>query len=154
MNDQPRFDYQMEIDKIRNQFHFDFVSLTFVEHEIDPTVLTWQFASGNLNNRYKRIVLLSGKGVAGIVYKTGKPMFIQNVQAEIPKEDWIKYPIVVAEKLQSLGAVPLWSNNRVLGVLLVGFRQAGGLSEGLFNEFQSSINNGFGPFYAKEMKTN
>ncbi len=70
MNNQPGFHYQEEIDKLRERFRFDFVSLAWVQLAEDRFVLTWQYASGNLNERYKRIVLHSGKGIAGIVFKT------------------------------------------------------------------------------------
>jgi nitrogen regulatory protein A len=153
MNDQPRFDYQKEIDDLRNRFGLDFVSVALVQPAEDRFVLTWQFVSGNLNNRYKRIVLSSGRGVAGIVFKTGKPLLIKNVNVDIGAGDLFSYPIIMSERLQSLGAIPLWSYDRVMGVLLIGFRHVNGLTEASFHAFQKEIGAEFGSLNAKERVT-
>lgn len=144
-------DYQLEINKIREQFGFDFVALNLVNTIDNSPILKWQYASGNLNNRYQRIVLNPGKGIAGTVFKTGKPMTIKNVDKEISMTELLRCPIVVAESLKSLGAVPLWESNRVAGVLLVGFREPYKLTDFLFNEFLQSIATGFCSFDTKEM---
>ena len=144
-------DYQLEIDQIRNQFGFDFVALNIVNSIDSSPILKWQYASGNLNNRYKRIVLHPGKGIAGTVFKTGKPMLIKNADKEVPMNELLSFPIVVAERLKSMGAVPLWESNRVAGVLLVGFREKDRLTDFLFDEFQHSIASGFCSFDTKEM---
>ncbi len=151
MNDESNVDYQQEIDTLRNRFGFDFVSIALVQPAEDQFVLTWQYVSGNLNQRYKRIVLHSGKGVAGIVFKTGKPVFMKNVNTGLDSKDLFNYPIIVAEQLQSLGAVPLWKGNRVMGVLLVGFRHGNQLTEALLQEFQLGIGQFFGALDTKEM---
>ena len=144
-------DYQLEINQIRNQFGFDFVALNIVNTIDYSPILKWQFASGNLNNRYQRMVLHPGKGIAGTVFKTGKPMLVKNIHQEIPMNELHCYPIIVAEGLKSLGAVPLWENYRVAGVLLVGFRIEDSLTDRLFDEFQQSIASGFCSFNTKEM---
>lgn len=151
MMNQPIFHYQEEIDKLRDRFQFDFVSMALVQPAEDRFVLTWQYASGNINDRYKRIVLHSGKGIAGIVFKTGKPMLIQNVNADIESRDLFNYPIIVAEQLKSLGAVPLWDGTRVMGVLLVGYRAENRLNKASFDIFQEGLGTAFGAFYAKEV---
>ncbi|MEC0239197.1 GAF domain-containing protein [Paenibacillus dokdonensis] len=151
MMNQPIFHYQEEIDKLRDRFQFDFVSMALVQPAEDRFVLTWQYASGNINERYKRIVLHSGKGIAGIVFKTGKPMFIQNVNADIESGDLFNYPIIVAEQLKSLGAVPLWDGARVMGVLLVGYRAENRLNKASFDIFQEGLGTAFGAFHAKEV---
>lgn len=144
-------EYQLEIDLIRNQFEFDFVALNIVITIDNSPILKWQYASGNLNNRYQRMVLQPGKGIAGTVFKTGKPMLIKNVDQEIPMNEILSYHIVVAESLKSIGAVPLWKSNRVAGVLLVGFRKQDRLTDFLFDEFQHSIAHGFCSYDTKEM---
>ncbi|MCY9513782.1 GAF domain-containing protein [Paenibacillus apiarius] len=151
MHDEPNFDYQQEIDILRKRFDFDFVSIALVQPAENQFVLTWQYASGNLNNRFKRIVLHSGKGIAGMVFKTGKPMLIKNVNTDLDPKDMFNYPIIVSEQLQSLGAVPLWKNSRVAGVLLVGFRCENQLTESLLRAFQQGIEPNFGPCLTREM---
>lgn len=150
MNDEPRYNYQKEIDTLRSRFGLDFVSVALVQPAEDRFVLTWQFVSGNINNRYKRIVLHSGKGVAGVVFKTGKPLLMKNVKMNVGSKDLFNYPIIMAERLQSLGALPLWSYNRVMGVLLIGFRQENALTEALFHSIQEDIGPEFGSLYVKE----
>ncbi|MEK3734899.1 GAF domain-containing protein [Paenibacillus sp. FSL M8-0334] len=145
------FHYQQEIDGIRSRFQFDFVSLALVQPAEDRFVLTWQYVSGNRNDRYKRIVLHSGKGVAGIVFKTGKAMLIQNVSTDIEAKDLFNYPIIVSEQLRSLGALPLWEGSRVIGVLLVGFRKENELDEASFARFQNSLGASLGAFQIREV---
>ncbi|GIO32055.1 MULTISPECIES: GAF domain-containing protein [Paenibacillus] len=150
MKNQPIFHYQKEIDRLRDRFQFDFVSLALVQSAEDRFVLTWQYASGNLNERYKRIVLHSGKGIAGIVFKTGKPMLISNVTTDLNARDLFNYPIIVAERLKSLGAVPLWEGKRVIGVLLAGYRAENRLDAASFEHFQQELGAEFGAFCVKE----
>ncbi|KOR89545.1 GAF domain-containing protein [Paenibacillus solani] len=152
MKDEPVFDFQQAIDALRERFEFDLVSIAFVQSATDQFVLTWQYASGNLNERYKRIVLHSGKGLAGIVFKTGKPVLIQNVAEELDPNDLFNYPIIAAEQLLSVGAVPLWKDSRVAGVLLAGYRQENRLTSSRLHEFQQEIEPSIGPFLTKELE--
>ncbi|MNI19039.1 GAF domain protein [compost metagenome] len=151
MKDEVNFEFQQAIDSLREEFDFDFVSIALVQSAADQFVLTWQYVSGNLNNRYKRIVLHSGKGVAGRVFKTGKPMLIPNVKSELEPNDLFNYPIIVSEQLQSVCAVPLWKDGRVVGVLMVGFRGEDRLTESLVHKFQRAIDPSFGPYYTREL---
>ncbi|MDR0267403.1 GAF domain-containing protein [Paenibacillus sp.] len=151
MKDQPNYNYQDDIDKLRARFQYDFVSMALVQPAEDRFVLTWQYVSGNMNERYKRIVLHSGKGIAGMVFKTGKPMLVQDVNNEIASSDLFNYPIIVAEQLKSIGAVPLWEGTRVMGVLLVGYRKENRLDGAAFDHFQEVLGTDFGTFVAKEV---
>ncbi|KKO52156.1 GAF domain-containing protein [Paenibacillus sp. DMB20] len=152
MKDEPVFDFQQGIDALRERFHFDLVSIALVQSAADQFVLTWQYASGNLNERYKRIVLHSGKGVAGRVFKTGKPVLIQNVAEELDPSDLFNYPIIAAEQLLSVGAVPLWKDSRVAGVLLAGYRQENRITAPLLQAFKQEIEPSFGPFLTRELR--
>lgn len=152
MKDEPVFDFQQAIDALRERFHFDLVSIALVQSAADQFVLTWQYASGNLNERYKRIVLHSGKGVAGRVFKTGKPVLIQNVAEELDPSDLFNYPIIAAEQLLSVGAVPLWKDSRVAGVLLAGYRQENRITAPLLQAFKQEIEPSFGPFLTQELR--
>lgn len=151
MKDEQNFDFQSAIDTLREQFKFDFVSIALVQSAANQFVLRWQYVSGNLNNRYKRIVLHSGKGIAGRVFKTGKSMIIPNVKTELESNDMFNYPILVSEQLQSVCAIPLWKDGRVLGVLLVGFRDLETLTDDLITRFRESIEPSFGPYFTREL---
>ncbi|MDN4071093.1 GAF domain-containing protein [Paenibacillus vini] len=143
--------YQMKIDQLREQLGYDFVSLAFAQSASDGFVITWQFASGNLNNRYKRILLQSGKGIAGIVFKTGKPMLVSNVKEELSPQDLFNdYPIIISERLNSLAAIPLYQLDRVEGVLLAGFREGKTVTKNNFRQLYDSLKGQFGDFRIKE----
>ncbi|WP_334077548.1 GAF domain-containing protein [Paenibacillus sanfengchensis] len=143
--------YQTIIDQLRKKMGYDFVSLAFAQSEANGFVITWQFASGNLNNRYKRIVLQSGKGIAGIVYKTGKPMLVQNVAEELNPGDLFNYPIVISERLSSLAAIPLYRLERVEGILLAGYRESNRFTREGLQLLNMQLQGRFGDFEVKEM---
>lgn len=117
-----KIDYQVALDLIRTREGFDFAGLAFYEQENQISPIKWHYVSGNLNTRYKLIVLRKGKWLAGNVMKTGKRMIIENVdQCLLPSEKY-KYPIVLTECLTAMVAIPLWYNHKVYGVLLLGQR--------------------------------
>lgn len=151
MIEQQSFDYQMEINQLKEQFDFDFVALALVQAAEYCHEFKWEYVSGNRSNRYKRIVLQTGNGVAGHVFKTGKPMLVTDTVAVLGAENLYNLPIVVAEGLTSFGAIPLYKYNRVKGVLLVAYRDNRKMTSMLFTKFQEVIGPNFGPFYSKEM---
>lgn len=151
MTGQEDFDFQEEIEQLRERFAFDFVAIALVQPAERRFELKWTHATGNRSNRYQRIVLQTGKGVAGHVFKTGKPFLVEDTDGVVGANDMFNYPIVVAEGLKSFGAIPLYKYNRVKGVLLVGYREGMKLTTEAFGEFQRVIGSEFGPFYCKEM---
>ncbi|SDD75777.1 nitrogen regulatory protein A [Bhargavaea beijingensis] len=118
--------YQNVIDRLREQLGFDFMALA-MEDAPSGFSVRWRVASGNLNNRYRRIVLRSGRGIAGTVFKTGKPLLVPHVDPGRHVPIVLDYPIVNTEGLTSIAAVPLYDSGRVKGVLLGGYR--GGRAE-------------------------
>ncbi|MFK9095138.1 GAF domain-containing protein [Bacillus salipaludis] len=97
----------------------DFVALAF-QNESGPDV-RWLYATGNLNDKYQRITVRFGKGIAGKVISSGSPMMMTNFPQDILGKV-TDYPIALAEKLVSSYAVPLFFNTVPKGVLLVGKR--------------------------------
>ncbi|KXH83853.1 GAF domain-containing protein [Sporosarcina sp. HYO08] len=148
MEGQEKFNYQEEIERFRKHFQFDFIGVALIQSANGET--KWRFVSGNQSNRYKRIVLQTGKGVIGLVLKTGRPVIVEDVEQMIGKTNLYKYPLIIAEKLQSFGVIPLYKYNRVKGVLLVGYRSEL-LTSAVFTEFQRQVGPVFGEFYNKEM---
>lgn len=147
-------DFQHVIIAIKEKYNVDLVTLAFIQPAQLEYVLTWQYAIGNINNRLKRIVLQSGKGIAGQVFKSGKPMLVRNVLMEYPARDLFNYPIIVSEKIKSFCALPLYKKNKVQGVILFGFRDENKMTEELFEEIGNNINIDFPDFYVKEMAKN
>lgn len=148
---QPDQHYQQKIDHLREQMGYDFVSLAFAQSAADDFVITWQFAAGNLNQRYRRIVLQSGKGIAGLVFKTGKSMFVSSVADELNGQELYEFPIIVSERLQSLAAIPLYQYDRVAGVLLAGYRTSHKMTKQTFHDLLQCLNGQFGAFAIKEL---
>ncbi|WP_178019051.1 GAF domain-containing protein [uncultured Paenibacillus sp.] len=143
--------YQVIIDQLREQMGYDFVSLAFAESAVNDFVLTWKYASGNLNDRYKRIVLQSGKGIAGIVFKTGNAMLVASVADGLAPQEMYNYPILISERLTSLAAIPLYMADRVEGVLLAGYRGEKRMSQEGLNELYKWLQGRFGDFEIKEL---
>ncbi|MDX1806929.1 MAG: GAF domain-containing protein [Paenisporosarcina sp.] len=142
-------DYQTEIDRIRAATGCDIIALALVETAENQYVLKWQYASGNLNDRFKRLVLKSGRGVAGLVFKTGKPFLLASISEFVDKENLFNYPIVTMEKLTSVGALPLYHDGRVAGVLLGGFRESQQMTEELMSRLLEMSESGIGDLDGK-----
>lgn len=113
--------YQNVIDRLRERLGFDFMALAMEDAPSGYSV-RWRVASGNLNNRFRRIILRSGRGIAGTVFKTGKPLLVPHVEPGRHVPGVLDYPIVNTEQLTSIAAVPLYDGGRVKGVLLGGYR--------------------------------
>jgi nitrogen regulatory protein A len=106
-------------DQLRKEVGCDFVALA-LQNEIGPDV-RWHYASGNVNDKYKRITVRFGKGIAGKIISSGSPIMI----SDFPNDIYGKvtdHPIMLAEKLVSCYAVPLFFNASPKGVILVGKR--------------------------------
>ncbi|MFV5937075.1 nitrate respiration regulation accessory nitrate sensor NreA [Mammaliicoccus sciuri] len=140
------FNFQEQLDLIRSTYGVDFVGLAMTSEDASHFHIKWQYVSGNLNHRYQNIVLRSGRGIAGIVIKSGKPIEIRDLKESPYHDQLFNYPIVQSEQLTSLLAIPLWKKYRVYGVLLLGQRD-----DKLFPEIDMNDFNRFGPFYGKDM---
>ena len=106
-------------NKLMAAVNSEFVALA-IQNESGPDV-RWHYATGNLNDKYKRITVRYGKGIAGKVISSGSPMMMFNFPHDILGKV-TDYPIALAEKLVSSYAVPLFFNAVPKGVLLVGKR--------------------------------
>jgi two-component system, NarL family, sensor histidine kinase NreB len=106
-------------EQLQGTIECDFVGIAFQESK-GPNI-RWKIASGNSNNKYERITLRYGKGIAGRVLSTGRPMEIKYFPDNILGKS-LEYPILLAEKLLYAYAVPMLINGIPKGVLLVGFR--------------------------------
>lgn len=143
--------YTAQLRCLREKFGFDFASLAMVL-EVGRPLLTWVYATGNKNTRYRRIVLEPGKGIAGGVYRTGHAMVLQNAYAELSEKEHIKYPITLAEELMSVLAFPLWREERVQGVLLLAFRIPDRITRQLFDDVVSEIAPSFCHYEVKPVR--
>lgn|SRR5690625_3231700 len=140
-------DIQQNIESIRETCQFDFIKVTLAERLIGNYTFKHAYASGNVSNRYVRIVLRKRIGLAGLVFKTGRSHYIVNADKEITAENMSQYPIIIAEGLKSLGAVPLFYEHRVVGVVLAGFRTADQMTEVKRKTFEREVNHYFGRLF-------
>ncbi|HWO97193.1 MAG TPA: GAF domain-containing protein [Bacillus sp. (in: firmicutes)] len=107
-------------DQLLDDIGCDFVGLA-IQNQIGPDI-RWHYATGNRNDKFKRITVRYGKGIAGRVVSTGTSMMITDFPTAIYGKT-TEYPIMLAEKLIASYAVPLFYNGVPKGVLLVGRRQ-------------------------------
>jgi nitrogen regulatory protein A len=83
----------------------------------------WHYASGNVNERYKRIVVRQGKGLPGMALMIGRVITMD--EYPISREGLkIECAVMLAENLKSAVAVPIRTAFRNLGLFLVGNRRA------------------------------
>lgn len=109
------------LENLRLQTGADFSA--FACEEPEEGVIRWKYAVGNRNERFRRIVLRSGKGIAGKVLLSGRMMLLENYEPK-PHDDPREYPILYAEELKSALGVPVIIEDKVKGVVLIGYRSA------------------------------
>jgi nitrogen regulatory protein A len=93
----------------------DFVSVGIL-HDTNKTI-SWMAVFGNRNDKYKRIKMRYGKGIAGNVIRTGK-YFMFDSFPDVIYGKAVDYPLLIAEQLVSGVAVPIVNTNGICGVLL------------------------------------
>ncbi|WP_411843306.1 GAF domain-containing protein [Salinicoccus sp. HZC-1] len=113
----------INLNRIRQITHSDCVGRAEEIHTHDEILVKWTDISGHTNQRYKKIAVRRGKGIAGVIYKTGKPWIVEDVNIEIHPAERHQYPILMSEKIQSFIAVPIIENNMPEGVILIGYRK-------------------------------
>ncbi|MGN7402620.1 GAF domain-containing protein [Cytobacillus praedii] len=114
-------------ESILSKIATDFVGLALQNRE-GPDV-RWHYAAGNSNDKYKKITVRYGKGIAGKVISTGSPITVNNFPDNIHGKA-LEYPIMLAEKLLYAYAVPIFYKGAPKGVLLVGRRTNKPINEG------------------------
>ncbi|WP_125761218.1 GAF domain-containing protein [Companilactobacillus hulinensis] len=117
-NDQ--FDYQTLVNQIYHDEDFDFVGVA-IQSKNPPHSIKWSFVAGNTNEKFRKIVLRSGIGIAGLVIRTGKP-FWDNDLTEYEYSSKMYTPIANTEHLHSAVAVPIVETPSIVsGVLIAGY---------------------------------
>lgn len=94
--------------------------VAIAESSSDSQAIVWVYADRPLNDRYTRMTVSYGKGVAGRVMQTGTPFLCEDIDA-LPSP-LKEYPIVLSEKLQAFAALPIATNSLFGAVLLIGYR--------------------------------
>lgn len=106
-------------EEIQSELGCDFVGVTF-QNQSSPD-FSWLFVSGNLNNKYKKIKIRIGIGLIGKALSRGSTIVVNNLPNELTRNR-TDYPIMLAEKLVSAVAVPLFLHGLPKGVFMIGKR--------------------------------
>jgi nitrogen regulatory protein A len=122
-------------EQLKQHISCDFVGFA-MQNEAGPDV-KWHYASGNLNDKYKRITVRFGKGIAGKIISSGSAMMMEEFPNNIVGKV-TDFPIMLAEKLVSTYAVPIFFNSVPKGVLLIGKREKYTFSEEEQEQVQDS----------------
>ncbi|WP_414055677.1 GAF domain-containing protein [Macrococcus equi] len=144
-------DYQSHVEKLKEKLNVDLVGIAMPNDLIAQTNIKWTHISGALNNRYKKIELQKGKGIAGLVLKSGRPWIELDVSSSSIGSHIFDFPIVRFESLTNFIALPLWKYNKVAAVLLIGNRNKKPFDLDMFEEVDRELNHGFGAFYRKDV---
>lgn len=145
------FDYESAVKQLQKDMGVDFVGLALPSNLKSEQDVTWKYVCGNLNERYKRIHLRRGSGVAGVVMKTGRKWIDRDISKTDVGEYTYKFPIINFENLTSFFAVPLWKYNKVVAVLLFANRNHTPLTETIEADVEKLLETGFGPFYPEDV---
>ncbi|WP_288528579.1 GAF domain-containing protein [uncultured Secundilactobacillus sp.] len=124
-----QLNYQELVNHIYQTNTFDFVGLALKSDDFSRNI-KWYFVAGNQSEQFRKIVLRSGIGIAGLVVRTGKPFWKNQLQC-YSFTDAMYTPIARVESLTSAAAVPLVDSvtRQVNGVLLAGYRHDEKVSE-------------------------
>lgn len=103
------------------KWNCDFVGLAVnVASSPEPKEIRWCYVAGNTNDYYKNIQLRLGKGIAGMVWRTGRMQKENHIFSQ--PEKLVEYPIARMEHLEATLGVPVIQDKQIVGVLLVGHR--------------------------------
>ncbi|MFD1671888.1 GAF domain-containing protein [Agrilactobacillus yilanensis] len=119
--------YETLVQTIYQKSNFDFVGIALKSAD-SLEQIKWRYVRGNITQRYRRIVLRNGLGIAGLVLRTGEPFFDNALNDK--SQNLMYTPITVVEKLNSAAAIPIIDpqSRAVTGVLMAGYRNGSPVS--------------------------
>lgn len=116
---EPQASARSALERLKIETEADFVALALYDPE--QREIRWRVAYGALSERYKAIAIRMGKGIAGDVLSTGRPVLIHTFPEDVTSEP-LEYPIMIIEKLVSCYAAPVGEERNVFGALMIGDR--------------------------------
>ena len=81
----------------------------------------WAAITGAVSDRHEQLAIKPGVGLLGQTIRHGRPFLIDSSTLEIEQERH-NNPIMLMERLACALAVPVWQEDAVIGVLLIGNR--------------------------------
>lgn len=113
--------YHDLVQLIYQQEDFEFVGVA-LQDNTSWRKIHWRYAAGNTSQRFRKIILRSGIGIAGLVIRTGEP-FAENDLAHHQYAGYMSQPITMIEHLTSAVAIPIFDQDQlIIGALLAGYR--------------------------------
>ncbi|MGX7420539.1 GAF domain-containing protein [Carnobacterium gallinarum] len=115
---------QSKIQQLHDTLGVDFVgmALATTNEKTYRKEIRWKYVSGNISLRYQKIVLQEGRGLPGIVWRTGRTLIEADLEQRTA-EELLEYPIALTEELKSVGVVPVFFYGDIVAILLIGYRQ-------------------------------
>ncbi|PYI52536.1 GAF domain-containing protein [Paenibacillus flagellatus] len=113
---------QTELDALRLATSSDFAAAAFAGGA--DRGIRWIGASGSVGERYRLLVekeSAADRGIAGWVVRHGRPFVVCGTESNAEGRR-TKYPLLLAEKLTAIAAVPIRDGADVVGALLIGQR--------------------------------
>lgn len=111
------------LEELKEGIGGDFTAVALYDPE--NREIRWRVAFGALNERYRGIAIRMGKGIAGDVMLTKRPMMVASFPEDLDLvNDPLDYPIMITEQLVSCYAAPVVkeSGDMVFGVILAAQR--------------------------------
>ncbi len=115
---------QLELQQLKSEMALDFVALALADDNYRD--IHWKIALGAQSERYKKITVRMGNGMAGKVLQTRRPHVVTYFPEEV-QDEVLGYPIFLVESLRSGVGVSVDSirpeRKKAYGVLLIGQRE-------------------------------
>lgn len=115
---------QFELQQLKSDMKLDFVAVALADANYRE--IYWKIALGAKSERYRKIMVRMGRGMAGKVLKAKSPHIITYFPEEV-RDEMLEYPIFLVESLRSGVGVSIDSSlpeqKLSYGVLLVGQRE-------------------------------
>lgn len=115
---------QLELQQLKSDMALDFVAVALADANYRD--IYWKIALGANSERYKKITVRMGNGMAGKVLQARRPHVVTSFPEEV-QDEVLEYPIFLVESLRSGVGVSVDSGRieqkESYGVLLVGQRE-------------------------------
>lgn len=108
------------LEQVRQQLSCDFSAVARLDR--GENRIRWECVSGNISTRLFQMSKKPGSGISGHVVRYGRPIVLDASTPNLEQER-NKYPIMLAERLNSIIAVPLHRNEQIEGALIAGNRE-------------------------------
>lgn len=110
---------QLVVDHARQMLAADIAAVAIIDDAAGTTI--WKAMSGMQTDTFRKVRFAPGKGTAGRAISARRTVILEGIgeRPDLPAEE---FPIHTAEGVRNGMGVPLITGNRVVGVLIAGYR--------------------------------